>query len=37
MPGSKEKLSWNQYSDLLVIHKPVNNPNNIAVVFKIYN
>jgi alpha-L-fucosidase len=34
MLGSKEKLQWKQYSDLLVIQKPKTIPNNIAVVFK---
>ena len=33
--GSKEKLSWKQYGDSLVIQKPKVIPNNIAVVFKI--
>ena len=33
--GSKEKLSWKQYPDSLVIQKPKAIPNNIAVVFKI--
>jgi alpha-L-fucosidase len=33
--GSKEKLSWKQYSDSLVIQKPKTIPNAIAVVFKI--
>jgi len=33
--GSKEKISWKQYSDSLVIQKPKFIPNNIAVVFKI--
>jgi alpha-L-fucosidase len=33
--GSKEKLSWKQYSDSLVIEKPKTVPNNIALVFKI--
>jgi alpha-L-fucosidase len=33
--GSKEKLSWKQYPDSLVIEKPKTIPNNIAVVFKI--
>jgi alpha-L-fucosidase len=33
--GSKEKLSWKQYPDSLVIQKPKIIPNNIAVVFKI--
>ena len=33
--GSKEKLSWKQYPDSLVIQKPKVTPNNIAVVFKI--
>ncbi|MEO7047950.1 MAG: alpha-L-fucosidase C-terminal domain-containing protein [Ferruginibacter sp.] len=33
--GSKEKLSWKQYPDSLVIQKPKTIPNKIAVVFKI--
>jgi len=33
--GSKEKLSWKQYADSLVIIKPKIIPNNIAIVFKI--
>lgn len=33
--GSKEKLSWKQYSDSLVIIKPKTIPNDIAIVFKI--
>jgi len=33
--GSKEKLSWKQYADSLVIVKPKIIPNNIAIVFKI--
>ena len=33
--GSKEKLSWKQYADSLVIIKPKIIPNDIAVVFKI--
>ncbi len=33
--GSKEKLSWKQYPDSLVIQKPKIVPNNIAVVFKL--
>jgi len=33
--GSKEKISWKQYSDSLVIVKPKIIPNDIAVVFKI--
>ena len=33
--GSKEKLSWKQYADSLVILKPKIIPNDIAVVFKI--
>lgn len=35
MLGSKEKLSWKQYSDKLVIEKPKSLSNDIAVVFKI--
>jgi alpha-L-fucosidase len=35
MLGSKEKLSWKLDSGSLVIEKPKNIPNNIAVVFKI--
>jgi alpha-L-fucosidase len=34
--GSKEKLSWKQSADSLVIQKPNTIPNKIAVVFKIY-
>ncbi len=33
--GSKEKLSWKQYADSLVIIKPKIIPNDIAVVLKI--
>lgn len=33
--GSKEKLSWKQYPDSLVIKTPKNIPNSIAVVFNI--
>jgi alpha-L-fucosidase len=33
--GSKEKLSWKQYADSLVIIKPKIIPNDIAIVFKI--
>lgn len=33
--GSKEKLSWNQSSDVLTINKLKTSPNDIAVVFKI--
>jgi alpha-L-fucosidase len=33
--GSKEKLSWKQYTDSLVIIKPKIIPNDIAIVFKI--
>ncbi|PKQ46634.1 alpha-L-fucosidase [Confluentibacter flavum] len=33
--GSKEKISWKQEVDSLVIIKPKSIPNNIAVVFKI--
>jgi alpha-L-fucosidase len=33
--GSKEKLSWKQYPDFLVIKKPQTIPNDIAVVLKI--
>ena len=33
--GSKEKLSWKQYADSLVIKKPKIIPNDIAIVFKI--
>ena len=33
--GSTEKLIWKQYQDSLVIDKPQNIPNNIALVFKI--
>jgi alpha-L-fucosidase len=33
--GSKEKISWKQYPDSLVIKKPVTIPNEIALVFKI--
>ena len=35
MLGIKEKLSWNQNADSLVIKKPRTIPNNIALVFKI--
>lgn len=35
MLGSKEKLSWKQYSEKLVIEKPTSVPNDIAIVFKI--
>ena len=35
MLGSKEKLSWKQDSDVLIIQKPKTIPNDIAVVFKI--
>lgn len=35
MLGSKEKLTWMQYDDYLVIMKPKFIPNNIAIVFKI--
>lgn len=34
--GSKEKLKWNQKADLLEIEKPVNIPNEIAIVLKVY-
>ena len=34
--GSKEKISWKQYSDSLIIEKPKIIPNDIAVVFKIW-
>jgi alpha-L-fucosidase len=34
--GSKEKISWKQKSDSLVIDKPQTMPNDIAIVFKIY-
>lgn len=33
--GSKEKISWRQEADSLVIIKPKSIPNNIAIVFKI--
>ncbi|MDD4969397.1 MAG: alpha-L-fucosidase [Paludibacter sp.] len=33
--GSKEKLTWKQYADSLVIVKPKIIPNNNAIVFKI--
>jgi alpha-L-fucosidase len=33
--GSKEKISWKQEADSLVIIKPKSIPNNIAIVFKI--
>jgi alpha-L-fucosidase len=33
--GSKEKLSWKQENDYLIIDKPNTIPNEIAVVFKI--
>lgn len=35
--GSKEKLSWKQYADSLVIIKPKVIPNDIAIVLKIKN
>ena len=35
MLGSKERLSWKQDSDRLVIEKPKSASNDIAVVFKI--
>ncbi len=35
MLGSKEKISWKQGPDALVIQKPKSIPNNIAAVFKI--
>ena len=35
MLGIDEKLSWSQTNDSLVIRKPENCPNNIAIVFKI--
>jgi len=35
MLGSKEKISWKQYADSLIIMKPKSIPNNVAVVFKI--
>jgi alpha-L-fucosidase len=35
MLGSKEKLTWEQGKELLTISKPLANPNDIAVVFKI--
>jgi alpha-L-fucosidase len=34
--GSREKISWKQNADSLVIQKPKQIPNDIAVVFKIY-
>jgi alpha-L-fucosidase len=34
--GSSEKLSWEQSPDSLVIIKPKNFPNDIAIVFKLY-
>lgn len=36
MLGSKEKLSWKQNAESLVIQKPGKIPNDLAVVFKIY-
>jgi alpha-L-fucosidase len=33
--GSKEKISWKQYADKLVIEKPASVSNDIAIVFKI--
>jgi alpha-L-fucosidase len=33
--GSDEKLKWNQENDQLIIEKPQQTPNNIAMVFKI--
>ncbi len=35
MLGSNEKLKWKQKAGVLVIEKPKDVPNNIAVVFKI--
>lgn len=35
MLGSREKLSWKQSPDSLIIQKPASFPNDIAVVFKI--
>jgi alpha-L-fucosidase len=34
--GSKEKISWKQNADSLVVQKPNQSPNSTAVVFKIY-
>jgi alpha-L-fucosidase len=34
--GSREKISWKQNTDSLVIEKPKTVPNDMAVVFKIY-
>jgi alpha-L-fucosidase len=34
--GSKEKIKWSQDADGLIIEKPKEIPNPIAVVFKIY-
>lgn len=36
MLGGSEKISWKQQVDFLEIQKPVTIPNEIAVVFKIY-
>jgi alpha-L-fucosidase len=36
MLGNKEKLTWKQNTDSLVIQKPGKIPNDLAVVFKIY-
>jgi alpha-L-fucosidase len=36
MLGSKEKISWKQNADSLVVQKPNQSPNSTAVVFKIY-
>jgi alpha-L-fucosidase len=33
--GSKEKITWRQTDDALVIQQPENEPNNFAIVFKI--
>jgi alpha-L-fucosidase len=34
--GSREKISWKQNADSLVIQKPKQVPNDLAMVFKIY-
>ncbi len=34
--GSKEKIKWKRSDEGLVIEKPANAPNNIALVFKVY-
>jgi alpha-L-fucosidase len=36
MLGSNENIKWNQSAESLNIKKPVTIPNEIAIVFKIY-